>query len=236
MDFVGLLSLLVGAIELAVINLLLGADNAVLIALACRPVPVQLRKRVLAIGLSGAIVLRFGLMVLTNALMVVPGLRLAAAVFLMSIAVWLLIGSEESGADSFSDADNAAEARATTRFWESVLIVIVADIVMSLDNVIALVSVSQGSVTLLILGLLLSVPALMYGSLALTKMLDELPFLVTAGAVLLGWVAGQMAASDTLTSAWISRQAPALVVVLPALCACYVYITGRTAIRRARPR
>ena len=207
-----------------------------LIALACRPVPVQLRKRVLAIGLSGAIVLRFGLMILTNALMVVPGLRLAAAVFLMSISVWLLIGSEESDADSFSDADNATEARATTRFWELVLIVIVADIVMSLDNVIALVSVSQGSVTLLILGLLLSVPALMYGSLALTKMLDELPFLVTAGSVLLGWVAGQMAASDTLTSAWISRQAPALVVVLPALCACYVYITGRTAIRRARPR
>ena len=84
------------------------------------------------------------------------------------------------------------------RFWETVLIVIVADIVMSLDNVIALVSVSQGSVPLLILGLILSVPALIYGSLALTKMLDELPFLVTGGAVLLGWVAGQMAASDTL--------------------------------------
>ena len=236
MDFIELLSLVVGAIELAVINLLLGADNAVLIALACRPVPAQLRKRVLAIGLSGAIVLRFGLMVLTNAIMVVPGLRLAAAVFLMSISIWLLIDANETGADSFSDADNAAEARATTRFWESVLIVIVADIVMSLDNVIALASVSQGSMMLLILGLLLSVPALMYGSLALTKMLDELPFLVTAGSVLLGWVAGQMAATDTLTSAWISRQAPALVIALPALCACYVYIIGRTAIRRARPR
>ncbi len=236
MDFIELLSLVVGAIELAVINLLLGADNAVLIALACRPVPAQLRKRVLAIGLSGAIVLRFGLMALTNAIMVVPGLRLAAAVFLMSISIWLLIDANETGADSFSDADNAAEARATTRFWESVLIVIVADIVMSLDNVIALASVSQGSMMLLILGLLLSVPALMYGSLALTKMLDELPFLVTAGSVLLGWVAGQMAATDALTSAWISRQAPALVIALPALCACYVYIIGRTAIRRARPR
>ncbi len=236
MDFIELLSLVVGAIELAVINLLLGADNAVLIALACRPVPAQLRKRVLAIGLSGAIVLRFGLMALTNAIMVVPGLRLAAAVFLMSISIWLLIDANETGADSFSDADNAAGARATTRFWESVLIVIVADIVMSLDNVIALASVSQGSMMLLILGLLLSVPALMYGSLALTKMLDELPFLVTAGSVLLGWVAGQMAATDALTSAWISRQAPALVIALPALCACYVYIIGRTAIRRARPR
>ena len=236
MDFVGLLSLLAGAIELAAVNLLLGADNAVLIALACRPVPVQLRKRVLVIGLSGAIVLRFGLMVVTSALMVVPGLRLAAAIFLISISIWMLVGSDETGAVSFSDADNAAQTRATLRFWELVLIVIAADIVMSLDNVIALVSVSQGSVALLILGLLLSVPALMYGSLALTKMLDELPFLVTAGAVLLGWVAGQMAATDALTSAWISRQAPALVVVLPALCACYVYIAGRTAIPHGRPR
>jgi YjbE family integral membrane protein len=227
---------LVGAIELAVINLLLGGDNAVLIALACRPVPAQLRKRVLVIGLSGAIVLRFGLMVLTNALMVVPGLRLAAAIFLMSISIWMLVGSDDVGADSLSDSDNAAQARATARFWESVLIVIAADIVMSLDNVIALVSVSQGSMTLLILGLVLSVPALLYGSLALTKLLDELPFMVTGGAVLLGWVAGQMAASDALTSPWISRQAPALAVVLPALCACYVYFTGRAAISRARPR
>ena len=98
---------------------------------------------------------------------------------------------------------------------------------MSLDNVIALVSVSQGSLTLLVLGLLLSVPALVYGSLALTKMLDELPVLVTAGAMLLGWVAGQMATNDPLIGAWISRQAPALAVVAPALCAGYVYIAGR---------
>ena len=75
--------------------------------------------------------------------------------------------------------------------------------------------------------MLMSVPALMYGSYVATKIFDESPVLVTLGAMFLGWIAGQMATSDVLASAWVSRQAPALVVVLPALCACYVYIAGR---------
>ena len=75
--------------------------------------------------------------------------------------------------------------------------------------------------------MLMSVPALMYGSYVATKIFDESPVLVTLGAMFLGWIAGQMATSDVLASAWVSRQAPALVVVLPARCACYVYIAGR---------
>jgi len=208
----------------------------VLIALACRPVPLELRKRVVLIGLTGAIVLRFALMVLASALFSVPGLRLAAALFLMAVSIWMLAGSNEMNADALAEADDALPTRASARFWESVLIVVAADVVMSLDNVIALVSVSQGSLTLLVLGLLLSVPALMYGSLVLTKMLDELPVLVTAGAMLLGWVAGQMATNDTLIGAWIARQAPALTIVAPALCACYVYIAGRLQAPQGEPR
>jgi predicted tellurium resistance membrane protein TerC len=83
--------------------------------------------------------------------------------------------------------------------------------------------------------LLLSIPALMYGSLVMTKMMDEWPALIVLGAVLLGWIAGQMAASDDLVGTWVARQAPALAIVLPALCACYVYAIGRLSAKRAIP-
>ncbi len=232
MEFGVMLSMLGAAIELAALDLLLGADNAVAVALACRPLPPQLRKRVLLIGVAGAIMLRFGLMLLVSALLVVPALRLVAAVFLLWIAVRLLNGPRAASGDAFVDADPISPARITVGLFESVLVVIAVDAVMSLDNIVALVSVAQGNAVLLILGLILSVPALMYGSLILTKMFDEWPALVLAGAVVLGWIAGQMVASDDLVSAWVSRQAPALTVVLPALCACYVCVMGRPSMKR----
>jgi YjbE family integral membrane protein len=235
-DFSGLLFLLGGAIKLAALDLLLCADNAVLIALACHPLPLSLRRRVLLIGVAGAIVLRFGLMVVTGALMVVPAVRLLAAIFLVSISIRMLVGAQATGTDARLHADDPAPTRPPARFWQAVVVVIAADIVMSLDNVIALVSVAQGNLTLLALGLCMSIPALMYGSLVLSKMFDAVPVLVTAGAVLLGWIAGQMATNDALISTWIARQAPALAVVLPALCACYVYSTGRTWIPHGGPR
>ena len=236
MDFSDGLSLLGGTIELAALDLLLGADNAVLIALACRPLPPSHRRRALLIGFAGAIVLRFGLMILTSALLIAPAVRLAAAILLLAIAIRMLVDSKTTSTDARAHVGDRVHARSVARFWEAVFVVIAADIVMSLDNVIALVSVSQRNLTLLALGLLMSIPALMYGSLVVTKLLDEVPALVTAGAVVLGWVAGQMAARDVLISTWISRQAPGLAVVLPALCACYVYFIGRTWIPRGGPR
>ena len=232
MDFGVTLTMLGAAIELAVLDLLLGADNAVALALACQPLPPQFRRRVLVIGVAGAIMLRFGLMMLVSALLIVPVLRLAAAVFLLWIAVRLLDSARGAGGGALVDADPISPPPIAAGLFESVLVVIAVDAVMSLDNIVALVSVAQGNAVLLILGLILSVPALMYGSFILTKMFDEWPLLIVAGAVLLGWIAGQMAASDDLISAWVSRQAPALTVVLPALCACYVYVMGRPGMKR----
>jgi YjbE family integral membrane protein len=233
LDFGVMLSMFGAVIELAALDLLLGADNAVAVALACRPLPPQFRRRVLLIGVAGAIILRFGLMLLVSALLIVPVLRLAAAVFLLWIAVRLLNSPRGASGDALADADPTSSARITVGLFEAVLVVIAVDAVMSLDNIVALVSVAQGNAVLLILGLILSVPALMYGSLILTKMFDEWPTLIVAGAVVLGWIAGQMAASDDLISAWVSRQAPALTVVLPALCACYVYVMGRPTMQRS---
>jgi YjbE family integral membrane protein len=231
LDFGATLSVIWASIELAALNLLLGADNAVLVALACQPLPLELRKPVLVIGLGGAILLRFGLAALASALLAVPGLRLAAAVFLLWVAVGLLSDRKSPGGGALAESDAISPPPAIGRSWETVLIVVVADVVMSLDNVVALVSVSQGNLTLLVFGLLLSVPALVYGAFVLTKVFDDWPNLILLGAVLLGWIAGQLAATDELISAWVLRQAPALTVVLPALCACYVYFVGRPRLR-----
>jgi YjbE family integral membrane protein len=235
LDLGVILSTLGAAIELGVLDLLLGADNALVIALACQPLPSTVRKRVLFIGFVGAIVLRFALMVSINALLIVPALRLAAAVFLLWIAVRLLTAPRQASNGAVADAGEISPARIPVRLWESVLIVIAADAIMSLDNVVAVVSVSQGNVILLVIGLLLSVPALMYGSFIMTKLMDDWPVLIVAASVLLGWIAGQMAASDDMIKEWVSRQAPALTVVLPALCACYVYVVGRLNTMRADP-
>jgi YjbE family integral membrane protein len=235
LDFGVILSTLGSAIELGVLDLLLGADNAVVIALVCQPLPPESRKPVLVIGVAGAILLRFGLMVSMSALLIVPALRLAAAAFLLWVAVRLITAPREASDTTLADVNGASPSRVPARLWESVLIVIAADAIMSLDNVVALVSVAQGNATLLLLGLLLSIPALMYGSLVMTKMMDEWPALIVLGSVLLGWIAGQMAASDDLVGAWVARQAPALAIVLPALCACYVYVIGSLSAKRAIP-
>jgi len=165
----------------------------------------------------------------------VPGLRLAAAVFLVWVAVSLLSGQKSPHVGTPAERATTSQPPATMSFWETVLIVVVADILMSLDNVVALVSVSQGNLTLLVFGLLLSVPALVYGAFALTKMFDDWPNLMLLGVVLLGWIAGQMAVTDELIRAWVLRQAPALTIVLPVLCACYVFFAGRARLRDDLP-
>jgi YjbE family integral membrane protein len=227
LDFGALLSMLGTVIELAALNLLLGADNAILIALVCRPLPPDLRKTILSIGLGGAIALRIALAVLVNELLYLPALRLAAAVLLIGIAVRLLDDPNELEREATPDEQAVSSKTAKARLWQYALIVVAADAVMSLDNIVALVAVSQGNMALLVFGLILSVPALLYGTAALARILDQWPFFVLAGAMLLGWIAGQIAVGDDLVSAWVSRQAPALAIVAPALCACYVYLCSQ---------
>jgi YjbE family integral membrane protein len=226
LDFGALLSALATVIELAALNLLLGADNAVLIALVCRPLPIDLRRTVLFIGLGGAIVLRVALAAVVNELLYVPALRLVAAIFLIRIAIGLFDVPKGLNRDASPDAEALSPQIARERLWEAALIVVAADLVMSLDNIVALVAVSQGNMALLVFGLVLSVPALLYGTAALSRMLDQWPFFVVIGAMVLGWIAGQIAISDDLVNVWISRQAPALTIVAPLLCACYVYLVG----------
>ncbi|MBV8108755.1 MAG: YjbE family putative metal transport protein [Hyphomicrobiales bacterium] len=228
-DLGGMIAPIGAAIEVAALNILLGADNAVLIALACQPLAAERRKRVLVSGVVGAVAFRFVLSLGAIALLAsLPGLRLAGAVILIVIAMLSLTDFHRRAADMESPADNdgPGSSKLDPRFWQAVLAVIATDAVMSLDNIVATAAVAQGSAALILFGLVLGIPAVMFGSVLLTKVFDEWPILRLSGAVLLGWIAGQMAAADVLIGPWMARETPALANLLPALCACYVYVVG----------
>lgn len=220
------------SLELAAVDLLLGGDNAILIALASRTLSPALRPRALIYAVGGAILLRFLLAGVAGYLMKIPFIKLGGALVLIAIAIELL---------AHARAGNAAHDEASgpqvydDRFWRAVVAIMGADAVMSLDNVLALASIAQGNLPLLALGIALGIPALAFGSLLVVKILDRWPALVFAGAALLGWVSGQMAATDALWESLVRERAPWLVYAVPALCAAFVLVWGRFGPRRKTP-
>ncbi len=171
--------------EIVWINLLLSGDNAILIALACRQLPVRQRRWGVFLGALGGIVLRIAFTLVIVELMAIPYLKIVGAILLLIIAVKLLIDETEH-----------SDVKAKPNLWGAVGAIIMADAVMSLDNVIAIAAAARGSTNLIVFGLVVSVPIVMFGAGALLKVLERFPALVWAGAGLLGWVAGDMAAAD----------------------------------------
>ncbi|AXE28694.1 hypothetical protein DK842_01430 [Chromobacterium phragmitis] len=217
--------------QVSFLDLILSGDNALVIALACRSLPETLRRRAVLWGTGCAIVLRALLASAAGALLRVPMLKLIGAVILLAIAIQLLLGGDEDGGGE-ALAERAGHSQ---QLWNAVMLVVGADLALSLDNVVALAAAAQGSVMFLLLGLALSVPLLMYGSLLLSKLMDDYPLLIPAGAAVLGWLAGGLAASDALWGDWVASQAPALLVVAPMLGAGFVLLESRI-IREQRAR
>jgi YjbE family integral membrane protein len=209
------------SLELAAIDLLLGADNAILIALACRTLPPAMRPRALVFAVGGAVVLRFLLAGAAGFLMKLPFVKLVGAFVLIAIAMELLAHAQ-ADKPYHSDAKEPPGHAYDDRFWRAVAAVIGADAVMSLDNVLALASIAQGNLPLLAVGIALAIPALAFGSLFVAGILDRWPVLVVGGAALLGWVAGQMAITDAFWDALVERRAAALAYAVPTLCALFV--------------
>jgi YjbE family integral membrane protein len=168
------------------INVLLSGDNALVIALACRGLAPPQRLWGMVLGAAAAVVLRIVFTGIVATLMELPYLKLAGGIALLVIAAKLLVPEKE-------DEDGVAAAR---HLWAAVQVVVVADIVMSLDNVIAVAAAANGSLPLLIIGLGISVPLIVAGAALIMLLLNRLPFLVWAGAALLGWIAGDVIATD----------------------------------------
>jgi YjbE family integral membrane protein len=178
--------------QIILIDILLGGDNAVVIALACRKLPPKQRTQGIIWGTAGAIVLRVALIFFALQLLAIPFLKLVGAVLLLWIGVKLLM--PEHG-------DGHADIEGSDRLWGAVRTVIVADFVMSLDNVIAIAGAAEWaggdhSMALVVFGILVSIPIIVWGSQFVIKLMDRFPAIITLGAMLLGWIAGTMAVTD----------------------------------------
>jgi YjbE family integral membrane protein len=173
-------------LQIIFINVLLSGDNAVVIAMACRSLPLPQRRWGIVIGAGAAVILRIVFVVVVGRLMLLPYLKLIGGVALLVIAAKLVV----------PDEPERDEVRAAAQLWRAVTIIVVADVVMSLDNVIAIAAVAQGNLLLLIFGLAVSIPLVMAGAALITVLLDRFPILIWAGAALLGWVAGRVIATD----------------------------------------
>ncbi|MGZ9104597.1 MAG: TerC family protein [Rhodoplanes sp.] len=168
------------------INILLSGDNAVVIAMACRGLPPRQRMWGMILGAGVAVVLRIIFTVVIATLMLMPYLKLVGGLALFYIATKLLVPDDEG--------EGGIEA--VDHLWRAVRIVAIADIVMSLDNVIAIAAAAQGNLVLLVIGLAISIPLIVAGAALIMSLLDRFPILVWAGAALLGWIVGEVIVTD----------------------------------------
>jgi YjbE family integral membrane protein len=210
--------------EIIFINILLSGDNAVVIALAARQLPPRQQKAAILFGSIGAIVLRVVLTFVAALLLGVPYLKLAGAALLLWIGAQML--AQDDG------GDGGTELATHTHLWGAIRTIVVADLVMSLDNALGVAAAAKGDYLLLVAGLVISIPLIVYGSTLVLALMRRFPVLVTLGAALLGWVAGEMAVDDQLLAAWVEHRAAWLQYAVPALCAALVVLLGRWLARR----
>jgi YjbE family integral membrane protein len=172
--------------QIIFINVLLSGDNAIVIAMACRDLPQPQRRWGLIIGAGVAAALRIAFTVALATLLAFPYLKLIGGAALLYIAAKLLV----------PESTDKKEIQAAAQLWRAVMLVLVADIVMSLDNVVAIAAAARGDFVLLAIGLAISIPLLVGGAALLAGLIDRLPVLIWLGAALLGWIAGQTMATD----------------------------------------
>ena len=193
-------------LEIIVINILLSGDNAVVIALACRNLPDRQRRWGVFWGAIGAIVLRIVLTFFAVSLLKLPWLKLIGGVLLVWIGIKLI--AEE-------DSEGSSEVQASDRLFAAVRTVIIADVVMSIDNVLGVAAAAKGSLLLLVFGLVISIPLVIGGAQLIMRMIERLPVLIVAGGGLLGFVAGELIVEDSAIVDWVHAHATWLTWVAP---------------------
>jgi YjbE family integral membrane protein len=217
----------VAVAQIVAIDIVLSGDNAVVIALACRNLPPEQKRLGIFWGVAGAVGLRVVLTAFAAGLLGYPYLKLIGGALLLWIGIKLLLPEE-------SDAD--PEIEAASHLWGAVKTIILADFIMSLDNVIAVAAAARESLFLLIFGLAVSIPLIVWSSQIILKLMERFPVIVTLGAGLLGWVAGTMLASDVAVKDWVAANLPGANYVAGAAGALFVVAVGRLiARRRAQP-
>jgi YjbE family integral membrane protein len=182
----------IGLAKIIGVNVVLSGDNAVVIALAARSLPLAQRKQAILWGAGAAVILRIVLTVFAVALLALPWLKIAGSLLLFWIGVKLLAGD-----------DDDAGINASEHLVAAIKTILIADLVMSLDNVIAVAAAAGGSMTLLILGLAISIPLVVFGATLLVNLMERYPVIITIGAALIGMVAGGMLVTDPVALDWM---------------------------------
>jgi YjbE family integral membrane protein len=182
MGEMAMLDFITGLLMIVMIDLVLAGDNAVVIGMAARNVPADSQKKVIILGTAGAILIRILATLVVVKLLEIPGLHLAGGLLLIWIAFKLLV----------SDDGHGANIKAQSSMWKAIGTIIVADMAMGIDNVVAIAGASHGSFVLVVLGLLISVPIMVFGSTLVIKLMDRYPAVIYIGAGILAWTAGKM--------------------------------------------
>ncbi len=185
----------IGLAKIIGVNIVLSGDNAVVIALAARSLPEKQQKQAILWGAGAAVVLRIVLTIFAVALLSLPWLKIVGGLLLFWIGIKLLV--PEDGEEDMDASDNLMVAIRT---------ILIADLVMSLDNVIAVAAAAGGSMTLLVIGLAISIPLVVFGATLLVHLMERYPVIITIGAGLIGWVAGEMLITDGALQGVLSAQ------------------------------
>ena len=186
-------SAIISILQIIAIDLVLGGDNAIVIALACKNLPEKQRKLGIFYGALGAIVLRVIMVFFASALLLISGLKIIGGILLFWIGIKLILDSKKENALNINQGNNLFEAIKT---------IMIADFVMSLDNSVAIAGAADGNIYLVIFGLLLSVPIIIWGSSIILKLIDKYPIIIYLGSALLGWIAGDMIQTDIFTTTY----------------------------------
>ncbi len=181
--------------SIIMINILLSGDNALVIALVSRKLTPEQQKVVMLFGSGGAIVLRIGLIFLAVLILTIPYLQMISGVLLLWIAIKLL-----------ADGRHHQNLEAKKNVWDAIKTIIIADVVMSLDNVIAIIGIAQGKISLLIMGIIISIPIIIWGSRFIGILIQKWPVIIIAGSVFLGWTAGKMVIGDQVITLFVEQQ------------------------------
>ncbi|PUE06770.1 hypothetical protein B9Z51_12580 [Limnohabitans sp. T6-5] len=218
MDMLQTADFWIGLLKIIWINIILSGDNAVVIALAARGLPPEQQKKAIMFGSGAAVFLRIALTVVAAKLLALSYLQIIGGILLLWIGTQLL-GGEDDGDDGHDQNHG---------LWVAIRTILIADLVMSLDNVIGVAAAAKGNMTLLVLGLAISIPLVIFGSKMMIALMDRFPIIVTLGAALIGWVGGETIASDVALKSFVDANTW-MHYVCPAVGAALVLAIGKMA-------
>lgn len=211
-------------LQIIAIDLLLGGDNAVVIAMACRKLPPEQRTKAIVIGTFGAILARVLLLAIAVYLLSLPWLKIVGALLLLWIGIKLVAHQDED-----------EEIGSSGSLWRTAVTITVADVIMSMDNVLAVAAAGKGHLLLVALGVLISIPIIVAGSKLVLAILNRFPVVILLGGALIGWIAGSMWVTDPTIGCLFPQAPDALLLIAGALGAALVLLEGLRRNGRARP-